>query len=276
MKKLLLDRIIRTCTIIIVLLSISCENNNPEPVDWRPIVIGKGDLKSIIGFEGSWIITKSNQSEWNNLWVNTLNSQNVGVSETVIDFEKYQILIVVEGLKGSTGYEVDIAAIEESETNIMISIEHKSPPLSGTKEVTQPYCIAKIPKSSKPIILKHKSFPPNIYPSLIGRGILKGSEGIPKQDIVIQNQTDWINLLTQMNLGSDTDLIEYYPKIDFEKFMVIGTFEKYECFYPSCPNRYIDITDIVENENDIVVIVQNLFVILTEGYPQPFQFGAGA
>lgn len=255
---------------LVVLLLISCENSNPKPIDWRPILIGKGNLKSIIGFEGSWTITKSNQSEWNNSWVNTLNTQNVGVSETVIDFDKYQILIIVAGLKGSTGYEIDIAAVEESETNIIISIEHKSPPLSSTKEVTQPYCIAKLHKSSKPITLKHKTFPPNIYPSLIGRGILKGSEGIPRQDIIIQNQNDWINLLTKMNLSNDINLIEYYPKIDFEKFMVIGTFEKYDCVYPSCPNRYIDITDIIENETNITVIVQNLFVVLTEGYPQPF------
>jgi len=264
------NRMIGIIYSMIIILATGCQNNDPVPFDWTPTLLGKGDLKVIIGFQDTWIITKQNQSEWNNSWVNTLNSQNIGVLETNIDWDKYQILILVDGLKGSVGYGIEITSVTENETNLAITVEHTSPSLSNQKEVTQPYCIVKLPISSKPIVFEHKSPSPYIYPSLIGRGILKGNGGIPKQDITITNQTDWINLLTQMNLDVDINLIEYYPKIDFEKFIVIATFEKFDCVYPGCPNRYIDITDIIENETNIGVIVQNLFVVLGEGYPQPF------
>lgn len=251
-------------------LSTGCGDSRPDAPDWRPIIIGEGDLKNIIGYEDSWIINKANQLDWSTLWKHTRNSQNVSVSDTLVDFDKDQILIVVEGMKGSPGYAISVAEVEEQESAIVVSIEHKSPKMPLPKEVTQPYCIAKLPQSSKPIVLVHEAFPPMIYGALIGRGILNGNGDIPRQDLLIQNQNDWIKLLTSMNIGSDVNLKEYFPKVNFEEFMVIGTFEKYDCQYPSCPNRYVDITDIIETETSIRVVVQNLYVVLTEGYPQPY------
>ena len=58
----------------------------------------------------------------------------------------------------------------------------------------------------------------------VGKGILGGGEGIPKQNVVIQIQEEWVNLITAM--GSNATNILSETEIDFNKDQIIAVFDK--------------------------------------------------
>ncbi|AGC75632.1 hypothetical protein LX97_00324 [Nonlabens dokdonensis] len=83
----------------------------------------------------------------------------------------------------------------------------------------------------------------------IGRGKLNGfgSEGILKSNLIIDNSTDWINLINQM----DSDVIISRlteTNIDFNNYTVIAVFD--DVFTEV---YFIEITSMIENQNDITV-----------------------
>ncbi len=96
--------------------------------------------------------------------------------------------------------------------------------------------------------------PVEIIPTLIGKGSLSGNEGISQSNLVIQNQTDWQNLMNQMDSnGNFTDTFSE-TDIDFENFMIIAIFDQVH----GNDGWTIDIINITENENNIVITIDNL------------------
>jgi|APEBP8051072433_1049376.scaffolds.fasta_scaffold02602_2 hypothetical protein len=92
--------------------------------------------------------------------------------------------------------------------------------------------------------------PQNITPILIGKGSLMGSEGINPQNLVINNQQDWnniINLIDQFRLAQFTET----TNVDFNNFQLIAVFDN---IYQS-PTYDVTISSIIENQNNIVVTV---------------------
>ncbi|MCL2130868.1 MAG: hypothetical protein FWH36_00205, partial [Lentimicrobiaceae bacterium] len=89
---------------------------------------------------------------------------------------------------------------------------------------------------------------------LIAKGNLAGSEGIPKQNLVITTQTDWENLITAMN--SVNNLTDSFAEIniDFSKYQIIAVFDEVK----SEGGWSVDITDITEHSNGIRVSYANL------------------
>ncbi len=90
----------------------------------------------------------------------------------------------------------------------------------------------------------------------IGKGNLygNGEENIPKQNIVITNQSDWTALINAMNTVNNVSSTFAETNIDFKRFQVIAVFE--EIRYRD--GHSIDITEVVETESSIEVKVENL------------------
>ena len=77
-----------------------------------------------------------------------------------------------------------------------------------------------------------------------------GSEGINPQNLVINNQQDWnniINLIDQFRLAQFTET----TNVDFNNFQLIAVFDN---IYQS-PTYDVTISSIIENQNNIVVTV---------------------
>lgn len=257
--------------IALFILASSCKNND-APIPTKLSLIAKGSLLGFISNQEDRSI--SNQSDWTN-FINDYNDsfETYGghvITETTIDFSRYQVIVVFDGIKGETGYSIDIIGFEEREDQVIVEVKHTVQKKIDTEMVTQSYCITKIPKFDKPLVFDHKAISPNIYPNLIGKGATEGNESLIKQDIVITNSEHWDSLREKMNETATVDFLTLYPDIDFSQFMVIASFEKFDCEYPACSSITVDITDVVENETNITVTIQNLLVSVIPGYSQPF------
>jgi len=94
--------------------------------------------------------------------------------------------------------------------------------------------------------------PLNLEPIQVGKGSLIGSEGINPQNIVINNSTDWNNLL---NLIDENRLEQLFSQttIDFSTHQLVCVFDT---IYTNLGHE-ITISTIVENENYISVTIQS-------------------
>lgn len=90
-----------------------------------------------------------------------------------------------------------------------------------------------------------------ITPILISQMELMGNEGIPAQNIVINQAIDWellkVSMHDRVNFFTETD-------IDFDEFVILAVFDQ---VYPN-GGHSIDITSVVEHQNNIIVTVDQL------------------
>jgi len=88
----------------------------------------------------------------------------------------------------------------------------------------------------------------------IGKAALygAGAEGIPQSNMLIANNTDWQNLMNQMNTVNNVTDTFTETNIDFNTYMVIAVFLEVKG-----SGWEVTITDIVENANDITVSIED-------------------
>lgn len=98
--------------------------------------------------------------------------------------------------------------------------------------------------------------PQTIIPVLIGKDNLygNGAEGIRQQKVVVSNQTTWIQLMNSMNARNNVTNNFTTTTIDFDKYQIIAVFDNIK----TTGGFSIDITNVVENQNNIVVTIKNL------------------
>jgi len=91
----------------------------------------------------------SNETDWQDLMskMNTVNDVTSRFTETVIDFDQYQIIAVFLNIKGS-GWEVEIETVQEEREGIYVYTKEKE---FASAVMTQPFCIVKIPKTDKEV-----------------------------------------------------------------------------------------------------------------------------
>jgi hypothetical protein len=109
--------------------------------------------------------------------------------------------------------------------------------------------------------------------SVIGQGnnIYSGDNGFPEQYSVIRNNTDWENLITEIDANLYNNPISSTfteTDIDFSQFIIIAVVDEVK----SGGNWSIDVTDITEYSGKIIVTVENLNVVgFANVITQPFQ-----
>jgi PrcB C-terminal len=119
--------------------------------------IGQGNLFG----NGQENISKQNlvildDNTWRNLQskMNAVNNVSDEFTETNIDFTKFTVIASFDEVKTSGGYSIDITKITEGESNIFVTVKNISNDGNATTVMTQPYDIAKIPKTYKSIIFE--------------------------------------------------------------------------------------------------------------------------
>ncbi|WOC39956.1 protease complex subunit PrcB family protein [Polaribacter sp. HL-MS24] len=110
------------------------------------------------------------------------------------------------------------------------------------------------------------TFPQNIVFTVISNDILSGngSEGIVKSNMVINNTSDWQNLLTQMNSVNNVSDNFTETTIDFDSYLLIAVFLEVKS------NGWeVKITNITENESSLVVSTNEtefVSLVMTQPY----------
>ena len=132
---------------------IGCSKNPVKyPVDIDFDTISKG-YSSDIEEEKSFVI--NNDAEWNKMWKEAFERQfSAPPSVPNTDFLENTVLAVYMGERPTTGYEINISDITESNNAIFVKVSEKTPQGGTGLAFTQPYHIVKVAKFKKPVIFK--------------------------------------------------------------------------------------------------------------------------
>jgi hypothetical protein len=98
--------------------------------------------------------------------------------------------------------------------------------------------------------------PQTITPVLIGKGDLLSafSSNPVQQNIIITNTTEWNNFIVGMNNPNNLSKNFSEINVDFNNFQIIAVFDNIK----QTGGFSIDITNVVENPNNIVVTIKHL------------------
>jgi len=107
--------------------------------------------------------------------------------------------------------------------------------------------------------------PQTITPVIIGNGHLNYNSIYTQQNLVITNNSDWQILLNNFNSINNSITTTFSEtNIDFNNFDVLIAIDAKNS------STSIDITNIVENINNIIVTIQNLQLGITQDVANPF------
>tara|TARA_R110002124_G_scaffold113456_1_gene267848 strand:- start:40295 stop:40729 length:435 start_codon:yes stop_codon:yes gene_type:complete len=97
--------------------------------------------------------------------------------------------------------------------------------------------------------------PTEINFSGVGRGSLlgNGDEGIEQYNLLINNDSDWQYLMTQMNITNNVTAGFTETDIDFETYSIVAVFLEIKPV-----GWYLEITNIIENEDNIALTVEEV------------------
>jgi hypothetical protein len=120
-------------------------------------LIAKGNLSGI-GTEAisNQYFSITNQTEWENFisQIDVTNEVSSGFSEQNIDFSEYVVIAVIDQVRNTSGYIIDLE-ISTNYEKIFIGSNLSSPSTDGVVAtvISQPYHIVKIAKTNLPIDL---------------------------------------------------------------------------------------------------------------------------
>lgn len=139
-------------TIYLILFSIlltSCPKNIEEG-DFVTLSKGRMYGGGSEGFQQENIIISSEKE-----WTNFLTKAKVD-DKIKIDFSKNTILVIIDKVRNSGGFSVEVEKIipKEKELEVFIKTQGPKPTDMVTMAIEQPYCVVKINKTSKKIIFK--------------------------------------------------------------------------------------------------------------------------
>ncbi len=95
----------------------------------------------------------TSEKEWSDLKkkMNAVNPTTQNFKNLPVNFKNEMLLVLISDLKSSGGHSIMIEKIEETQKQIEIAYREKSPDGIATTVMTQPYFVAKIPKTNKEV-----------------------------------------------------------------------------------------------------------------------------
>ncbi|MDR0505717.1 MAG: hypothetical protein LBH32_02710, partial [Dysgonamonadaceae bacterium] len=130
------------------------------------VLIGQGELYGggSEGFSREFSVIKT-ELEWKALKakLNLRNNITDVFAEKNIDFSRYQVIFVIDEVKGNGGWSIDITDITENDDNIVVSIENLKTG-DATTAISQPFQLVKISSSDKPVIFNDLTLGKHILP----------------------------------------------------------------------------------------------------------------
>jgi hypothetical protein len=146
-----------TLLILTSLFAFGCStpNDYSNMADVDSELIAKGNLSGI-GTEAisNQYFSITNQTEWENFisQIDATNEVSSGFSEQNIDFSEYVVIAVIDQVRNTSGYSIDLE-ISTNYEKIFIGSNLSSPSPDGVVAtvISQPYHIVKIAKTNLPI-----------------------------------------------------------------------------------------------------------------------------
>lgn len=105
---------------------------------------GISEMSEVIRTAEEWLKLKEK--------MNSVNMITKEFQDKTLDFEREMILVCFDKLRGSGGYEIEFADVQESKTEIIAIIRKKGPSEMAASVMTQPFHIIKIPGSAKKVV----------------------------------------------------------------------------------------------------------------------------
>ena len=146
-----------TLLILTSLFAFGCStpNDYSNMADVDSELIAKGNLSGI-GTEAisNQYFSITNQTDWENFisQIDATNEVSSGFSEQNIDFSEYVVIAVIDQVRNTSGYSIDLE-ISTNYEKIFIGSNLSSPSPDGVVAtvISQPYHIVKIAKTNLPI-----------------------------------------------------------------------------------------------------------------------------
>lgn len=155
-----MKKIFLIAALSIILMNCNSDDNTTqddfEPINIEFTLIGKGGYYNmpLTGEEGisQQNIVISDELVWEELieQMNSVNNISNHFSTTDIDFENYQLIVVIDEVK-LTVSEVTITSVVENRDNIVVTTDSFS---TVSQAQSQPFHIVQIPKSDKPVVFE--------------------------------------------------------------------------------------------------------------------------
>ena len=155
-------------SMLLVILSIfmfNCTNNDDDDNDSQPQTTTPTTISKVCrslnpsgldDFDDQNTIIKS-QSEWES-FKNQINLNNDLLIESDIDFNQYDVIVVLDQIRESGGYCVEVDYVESpSELKVMVTKVLPGPNDIFTQMFTLPFYMAKIPKNNLSIVFETTS-----------------------------------------------------------------------------------------------------------------------
>lgn len=141
--------------ISILLVLTSCENDDLPQSDVQFSLVGKGNSFPTDKSTAQRHLIIKDAKSWNNLMkeMNTSNNLSKTLRETTIDFNKYQIIAVIDKTQNSGGHSIDIVTLNENRNTIIVKVEKLKNGDYSTKK-SRPFDIIKIAKTDKKVVFE--------------------------------------------------------------------------------------------------------------------------
>lgn len=111
--------------------------------------VGKEGIKAqktIIVSEGEWHALLEKMNSVNNVSENFKNKE--------IDFSKEIVIAIFDEVKGTGGHTISVSQVQETVEEVIVNVRKTAPEGMATTVITQPYYLAKMKKTSKPIVFE--------------------------------------------------------------------------------------------------------------------------
>jgi hypothetical protein len=141
-----------TCLSFFMLLSCSNSIDSFTPQTITPVLIGKSSISDPSTPLQNVLIT--NQTQWDALLIsmNEVNNVSANFTETNIDLSNFDIIAVFRNPISNSSSTVDITSIIENRANRIVTVQNLINGISS--DISQPFHIVKIPKSTKPVVFE--------------------------------------------------------------------------------------------------------------------------
>lgn len=96
------------------------------------------------------------RGEFTELFKGIYKEQNGNAQIPEINFNDYMVIALFMGEKTTGGYKITVVGVEETNKNVVVTYKETQPGPNDmvTMALTQPYCIIKIPRTTKSIVFQ--------------------------------------------------------------------------------------------------------------------------
>jgi len=141
--------IFKITSILFVLAGCTLSNEKDKAVPFA--TVGKGQYSA--GPKQEKII--NSQEEWEEFLVAWHKGEIDRFNENEIDFDRYQIIAVVDTVRPSGGWGINITRVVDYSGKIVVTVRVNAPKGPAPDVLTRPYHIVRIPIHSNSIEFKH-------------------------------------------------------------------------------------------------------------------------